>query len=50
MFLILNYPTKIWKLLGNNMAFFLNCKNVGMKMGIKEPEKIQAIHTNFIEV
>lgn len=36
------------KVLGNNMAFFLNCKNVGMKMGIKQPEQEQTTFTNFI--
>lgn len=36
------------KVLGNNMAFFLNCKNVGMKMGIKQPEQEQITFTNFI--
>lgn len=34
--------------LGNNMAFFINCKNLGLKMGLKLPEEESRIRTNFI--
>ena len=31
-----------------NMAFFINCKNLGLKMGLKLPEEESRIRTNFI--
>ena len=34
--------------LGNNMAFFINCKNLGLKMGLKLPKEESHIRTNFI--
>lgn len=34
--------------LGNNMAFLINCKNLGLKMGLKLPEEESHIRTNFI--
>lgn len=36
------------QILGNNMAFFIHCKNVAMKMGIKMPNVEENIFTNFI--
>lgn len=36
------------RILGNNMAFFIYCKNVAMKMGIKMPNVEENIFTNFI--
>lgn len=34
--------------LGNNMAFFINCKNLGLKMGLRLPDTEAPVHTNFI--
>ena len=34
--------------LGNNMAFLINCKNLGLKMRLKLPEEESRIRTNFI--
>jgi len=34
--------------LGRNMAFFLKCKEVGIKSGIDLPEREEATFTNFI--
>lgn len=36
------------QVLGNNMAFGLNCKNVAMKMGLSMPEEPEFTYTNFI--
>ena len=36
------------QVLGNNMAFWLNCKNVAMKMGFSMPEEPEFTYTNFI--
>ena len=36
------------QVLGNNMAFRLNCKNVAMKMGFSMPEEPEFTYTNFI--
>lgn len=36
------------RILGNNMAFFIHCKNMAMKMGIKMPNVEENIFTNFI--
>ena len=36
------------QVLGNNMAFWLNCKNVAMKMGLSMPEEPEFTYTNFI--
>jgi multimeric flavodoxin WrbA len=34
--------------LGRNMAFFLKCKEAGLKNGVKMPERETGIFTNFI--
>lgn len=34
--------------LGNNMAFFINCKNLGLKMGLRLLDTEAPVHTNFI--
>lgn len=34
--------------LGNNMSFFISCKNLGLKMGLKLPEAEEPVRTNFI--
>lgn len=34
--------------LGRNMAFFLKCKEAGLKAGIKYPSQEQRVFTNFI--
>lgn len=34
--------------LGRNMAFFLKCKEAGLKNGVALPEIEQGIFTNFI--
>lgn len=39
---------QVMRILGKNMAFFLNCKNVALKMGLKEPEPEPLVFTNFI--
>ena len=36
------------QVLGNNMAFWLNCKNAAMKMGLSMPEEPEFTYTNFI--
>ncbi len=36
------------RILGNNMAFFLRCKEAGQKAGIIPPEQEQFVYTNFI--
>ena len=36
------------RVLGRNMAFFLKCKEAGIKAGVKLPEKETPIFTNFI--
>ena len=36
------------RMLGRNMAFFLHCKNVALKMGIKPPCREDTVFTNFI--
>lgn len=36
------------RVLGRNMAFFLKCKEAGIKSGIAFPEKEEHIFTNFI--
>lgn len=36
------------RILGRNMAFFLHCKNVALKMGIKPPCREDTVFTNFI--
>lgn len=39
---------QVMQVLGNNMAFFINCKNVAMKMGTNMPEEPEFVFTNFI--
>lgn len=39
---------QVMRVLGNNMAFFLHCKNVALKMGISMPEQEPMVFTNFI--
>ena len=39
---------QIMRTLGKNMAFFLKCKEAGMKAGIKLPEVEPTVFTNFI--
>lgn len=39
---------QVMQILGENMAFMLNCKNVAMKMGLAMPEKREFTFTNFI--
>ena len=36
------------RVLGRNMAFFLKCKEAGIKAGVKLPEKETPVFTNFI--
>jgi multimeric flavodoxin WrbA len=35
--------------LGRNMAFFLKCKEAGLKRGVKMPERETGVFTNFIK-
>lgn len=39
---------QIMRTLGRNMAWFLKCKEAGMKAGVSFPEKEEPISTNFI--
>jgi multimeric flavodoxin WrbA len=39
---------QIMRTLGRNMAFFLKCKEAGIKSGIPFPERENSIFTNFI--
>jgi hypothetical protein len=39
---------QVMRILGRNMAFFLNCKEAGIKAGIAFPEKKETTFTNFI--
>lgn len=39
---------QVMQVLGNNMAFFINCKNIATKMGLKMPEVQKFTFTNFI--
>jgi len=36
------------RILGRNMAFFLKCKEAGLKAGVNFPEKEETTTTNFI--
>lgn len=36
------------RVLGRNMAFFLKCKEAGLKAGLSIPEKEERVFTNFI--
>ena len=39
---------QVMRILGNNMAYFLKCKEMGEKLGIPEPAKEKPVFTNFI--
>lgn len=39
---------QVMRTLGKNMAWFLKCKEAGIKAGISFPEREESIHTNFI--
>ena len=39
---------QMMQILGENMAFLINCKNVAMKMGLKMPKEQDFVFTNFI--
>lgn len=36
------------RILGKNMAFFLKCKEAGLKSGVSLPDREQIVFTNFI--
>lgn len=40
---------QIMRTLGRNMAFFLKCKETGLKYGVTQPEQEETIYTNFIQ-
>lgn len=39
---------QVMRVLGRNMAYFLKCKEAGMKAGIEMPETEKNVYTNFI--
>ena len=39
---------QVMRVLGSNMAYFINCKNVATKMGIEKPKAPDFVFTNFI--
>ena len=39
---------QVMRVLGNNMAYFLRCKEAAKKMGIEIPEQEPMVFTNFI--
>lgn len=39
---------QVMRVLGNNMAFFLQCKNLALKMGLPLPKQEPMVFTNFI--
>lgn len=39
---------QVMRVLGNNMAYFLHCKEAAKKMGIKIPKQEPMVFTNFI--
>ena len=39
---------EVMRVLGNNMAFFLKCKEAALKAGIEMPEQEPMVFTNFI--
>lgn len=39
---------QVLRVLGKNMAFFLKCKEAGLKAGVKLPEQELPVSTNFI--
>jgi multimeric flavodoxin WrbA len=40
---------QIMRVLGRNMAWFLKCKEAGIKAGVNVPEQEEKIYTNFIK-
>lgn len=36
------------RVLARNMAFFLKCKEAGLKVGVQLPEREKPVFTNFI--
>jgi len=36
------------RVLGRNMAWFLKCREAGMKVGVPFPEREDRVFTNFI--
>lgn len=39
---------QVMRVLGNNMAFMINCKNIAQKMGLEMPKAPDFVFTNFI--
>ena len=39
---------QVMRMLGNNMAYFLKCQEVGNKLGIPQPIQEPFVFTNFI--
>lgn len=39
---------QIMRILGRNMAWFLKCKDAGIKAGVTSPKREEAVYTNFI--
>ncbi len=39
---------QVMRILGNNMAYFLHCKDMALKMGLQPPMEEKAVRTNFI--
>lgn len=39
---------QVMHVLGENMAFFINCKNIALKMGLEMPKAPEFVFTNFI--
>lgn len=39
---------QVMRVLGRNMAFFLKCKEAGLKAGVALPEREETIYTNFV--
>ena len=39
---------QVMRVLGNNMVFFLKCKEAALKAGIEMPEQEPMVFTNFI--
>ena len=39
---------QVMRMLGNNMAYFLKCQEVGNKLGIPQPTQEPFVFTNLI--
>jgi hypothetical protein len=39
---------QVMRVLGTNMAWFLKCKQAGIKAGVPFPEREEPVATNFI--